>query len=419
VNLTFLNEQIAKLERRIAYIENNPSRTDLKTNKELYELELNGIHELIEAWRADEPFAIMTGLEVIAKSLGFHAWNYIAAGDRVTDPQRYLNAAVQAGYSDHSCDRTLAALGLLLRGEAPLPKMVVSIRFACEPERLTTVAAAQHSSALYYALDNPLGWHYEGLRYVADQMGEMIELAESNIPGIRFDEERFLEMEDNYREARRLARMNYELRKRVPCPIAPKDAFRLDYLGDSKAGLAFMHRRLDEIADRADRGIGGVPEEKLRVAWMATGPFNRETFKILVDKGVSVPWFHFGGAASVYGLVPFGNHEERYGRKLSVLERMAEVAHFSGWAQTADYWVDPLIQACRDLKIDAVVDFLQPGCVVTKGLKKIVATRVQNELGIPVLDLEGRQFFSSPTAEAQMNERLSQVLDVWIENKER
>jgi hypothetical protein len=65
------------------------------------------------------------------------------------------------------------------------------------------------------------------------------------------------------------------------------------------------------------------------------------------------------------------------------------------------------------------VDFLQPGCVVTKGLKTIVATRVKNELGIPVLDLEGRQFFSSPAAEAKMNQRLSDVLDVWIENKGR
>lgn len=418
MDLTFFNEQMKKFERRIKAIEESPSGAFLKTNAELYRLELESLQRTLEAWKSGQPFGIMPGMEMFARIMGFYPWNYIAAGDRVTDPTRYLEAALQAGYSDHSCDRTLTALGLLLRGEMPSPSLVVSMRFACEPERLTTVAAATHSNALYYAIDNPLGWTIEALEYVTEQLWEIIDLAEKSIPGIKYDEDLLLEILHWNDESKKLVRRNYEMRQTIPCPIGPKDAFRLDYLRGSKRGVEHYERRLAEITERAEKGVGAVKEERLRVAWMATGPYSRDTFKILEEMGVSVPWFHYGGAASMYSVVPFGEGEKRYGRKLKPLERVAELAHFSGWAQTADYWIDPLITVCRELKIDAVVDFLQPGCVVTKGLKKIISSRVKNELGIPVLDLEGRQFFNSPAAQAEMNWRLAEFLELCIQNKE-
>ena len=40
----------------------------------------------------------------------------------------------------------------------------------------------------------------------------------------------------------------------------------------------------DELFERADKGIGGVHEEKLRIAWLATGPYGRSTFELLRKK---------------------------------------------------------------------------------------------------------------------------------------
>jgi hypothetical protein len=72
---------------------------------------------------------------------------------------------------------------------------------------------------------------------------------------------------------------------------------------------------------------------------------------------------------------------------------------------------------CQELKIDAVVDFLQVGCITGKNLKRITSQRLENELGIPTLDLEGREHFMSEADRANMNKKLEEFLDMCIANK--
>ena len=174
----------------------------------------------------------------------------------------------------------------------------------------------------------------------------------------------------------------------------------------------------DELLERADKGMGGVPEEKLRLAWLATGPYGRSTFDLLTKKGVSLPWFHHGTAPFYFGVVrnDYGD-DSTYGRKLTPLEEMGRYINANSWAGDANMWVDPLIQVCRELKIDAVVDFLQVGCITTKNLKRITAQRLDEELGIPTLDLEGREFFDTEAGQQEMLRKLEEFLDMCIANK--
>jgi benzoyl-CoA reductase/2-hydroxyglutaryl-CoA dehydratase subunit BcrC/BadD/HgdB len=341
----------------------------------------------------------------------------------VQDARKYYDIVVtKAGYPEHTCDRTMTALGLLLNGELPTPNLVAALRMPCDPERWSYMAAAEYSGALFFGMDNALGVHSDSLRYLADQLGEFIEFAETNVPGIKYDEDKLVELLHMDREAFDLMRRTYELRKRVPCPLSPKDAFRLALLpswySNPVKALGYQRAYTDELFERAELGVGGVGEEKLRVAWLATGPFGGPTFDLLAEKGVSIPWFHYGIAARSFGVVHDAYFEEGfYGRGLSPLEEMARFPNYNAWGDLADKWIDPLIQVCRDLHIDAVIDFLQPGCVVTKCLRQVTSERVKNELGIPVLDLEGREFFDSPAARAEMDRKLETFLDSCIQNR--
>ena len=153
-------------------------------------------------------------------------------------------------------------------------------------------------------------------------------------------------------------RDTYELRKRVPCPISPQDSFRLmampsRYPNPAKV-VEYSRSYRDELFERADKGIGGVPEEKLRIAWLATGPYGRSTFDLLTRKGVSLPWFHYGRAPQYFGVVrdDYGD-ESVYGRKLTPLEELGRFFNANVWAGDSDAWVDPLIKVCQELKIDA------------------------------------------------------------------
>ncbi|MBI2957868.1 MAG: 2-hydroxyacyl-CoA dehydratase [Chloroflexi bacterium] len=420
----FLQDQIEKSCRRLKNIEENPRPEFLQSNKIRYELEMEHAMHTLEAWKAGKPFAVFElGAHQLARPLGFEPMGFIAWGDRVKEPQKYLDIAVtRFGFPEHTCDRTMTALGLFLSGEVPVPRLVTTRRVPCEPERFAAQAAAKYLGALFFEVDKLNSTGYENIAYLAEQMGELIEFAEKSIPGIKYSEEKLVELLEMDQQALNYRRDTYELRKKVPCPISPQDAFRLTmepsrHPNPAKV-LAYCKAYRDELFERAEKGIGGVPEERLRIAWLATGPFGRATFDMLTRKGVSLPWFHYGVGPVSYGVIrdDYGD-DSVYGRKLTPLEDMQRVANANVWGGGADQWVDPLIKACKELKIDAVVDFLQPGCVTTKNLKRITAQRVKEEVGIPTLDLEGREFFTSDASAAEMNRKLEEFLDMCIANK--
>lgn len=418
----FLQDEIKRLQRRLKSIDEHPRPEYLKSNRLRYEVELENFEAVLEGWRDGKPFALLPNVEQLSSALGFeglrHTW-----GDRVRDPQRYLDLVVKNfGFSEHTCDRTMTALGLFVSGELPAPKLVAASRSACDPERWSLMATAKYTGALFFELDRRNSHDYNNIECWAEQAAELIEFASRSVPGIKYSEDRLIELLEMDQKAVNYVRDTYELRKRVPCPISPQDSFRLSskpsrYSNPTKY-LEYCRLYHDELFDRAEKGIGGVPEEKLRVAWLATGPFGRATFDLLTKKGVSLPWFHHGTGPFYFGVIrdDYGD-DSVYGRKLTPLEELGRYLNANSWGGTADDWINPLIKACRELEVDAVVDFLQVGCMTTNGLKKITAQRLKDELGIPTLDLQGRELFATEVGQLEMNRKLEEFLDLCIANK--
>jgi benzoyl-CoA reductase/2-hydroxyglutaryl-CoA dehydratase subunit BcrC/BadD/HgdB len=284
------------------------------------------------------------------------------------------------------------------------------------------MATAKYAGALFFELDRRVSCDYENIQCLAEQVAELIEFAKMSIPGIKYDEAKLIELQEMDAEAIRILRDTYELRKRVPCPISSQDCFRLirQPSRSSNPSRVLEYDRIyrNELFERAEKGIGGVAEEKLRIAWVNTGPYARQTFDLLNRKGVSMVWFHSGGTPVSFGVVrdDYGD-DSVYDRKLTPMQELVRHYNTSTWAGTADEFIEPLVQACRDLKVDAVVDFLQVGCIVGKNTKRIVSQRLREELGIPTLDLEGRQFYTSEADQIDMNKRLDEFLDMCIANK--
>ena len=63
---------------------------------------------------------------------------------------------------------------------------------------------------------------------------------------------------------------------------------------------------------------------------------------------------------------------------------------------------------CRDLGLDAIINYNMLGCSATLGLKKLVEERAEKELAIPVLQLEGKQWDADYASEAVINTRLDE-----------
>ncbi|MBI2856700.1 MAG: 2-hydroxyacyl-CoA dehydratase [Chloroflexi bacterium] len=420
----FVDEQIQNLQRRVKAIAENPRPEFLKANKLRYEIELENMLRVKEAWGQGRPFAVLRGIVALTRPLGFEYMGYIEWGDRVRDPQRYRNIAVgKLGFPEHTCDRTMTSLGLFLSGEVPVPRLLTTLRVPCDPERWSSQAAAEFGGVLYFELARLNSNDYENIHNAAEQFGELIEFAEKSVPGIKYDEDRLVELLQMDQQAYNYFYDSFELRKRVPCPLSAQDCFRLAtvpsrYPNPQKA-LEYARMYHDELFERAEKGVGGVKEEKLRIAWMATGPYGKSTYDLLAKKGVSMVWFHYGTGAHSYGAIRSVYGDNTYGRKLTPLEELARVEHWTANAWGGDYelWTDSLVRICKELKVDAVVDFLQMGCVTTNSLKKISAERLKKEVGVPTLDLPGREQFATEEETIQMNQKLEEFLDLCIANK--
>jgi len=335
-----------------------------------------------------------------------------------------MNIAVgKFGFPDHTCDRTMTALGLFLSGEVPLPRLMTSHRVPCDPIRWSTTAAAKYGGVLFYDISRLNSCGFQNLQCSAEQIEDLVEFAEKSMPGIKYDESKLIEDLEIDARAAQYMYETYELRKKVPCPISPQDVFHTNRVPSRyphpEKMLEYYRMYRDELAERAAKGKGGVPEEKLRIAWLATGPYGRSTFDLLARKGVALPWFHIGAAAHTFGLAraDYGD-ESVYGRKLTPLQELVVNWNTNTWADNnINKWVETLITACRDLKIDAVVDFLQIGCIVTKNVKRITAQRVWEELRIPTLDVEGRELVANEGAQAELNKKLEEFVDMCIAKK--
>jgi hypothetical protein len=73
---------------------------------------------------------------------------------------------------------------------------------------------------------------------------------------------------------------------------------------------------------------------------------------------------------------------------------------------------------CRQVGIEGLVHFLQPGCVTCNSLARVLGDRVENELGIKNLYIEGWAQDLEKHNEADFEAKLEDWLKVSLAEKE-
>ena len=419
--MNFYEAEIIKCERRIKKIEENPDPVKFRSNKILYEIERDLNIARLRDWREGKPF--IEGLTPpLIRAMGFEPLDLDICADRSTVDRSRFDTIRALGLPDYACDRTVVCIDMCLKKELPPPNLIVSHNCACDPIKLAYNTVGRLFNAPVACLDFGLEANNDTLRYVTDQMGEIIEFAQKKVPRVKYDESKLIELQTYDRAAYGYLNDIYQLRKRVPCPIAGRDAFRLplppSYYPDQAKALEYFRIWRDEMQERADKGIGAVNEEKLRVLWAVSGPFYTDPFSFLEKRGVSIPWFQFDMAMRWSGVkYPLYGDKTEYGRKLAPLEEEARMMNSLSWGGLAQRWVDDTLFVCRDLKIDAIINFKQVGCTATVGLAKILEDCAERELGIPTLHFEGRQLDPSYFDPVQVNTQLNVFVDSCLRRK--
>lgn len=417
----YLEEEIVKYERRIKRIKENPDPYRMHSNLTLYEIERDSrIYEL-ESARAGVPVA--SGGGPITRAMGFAPYSGgFSAADRLSTGnwKKYWDLALAAGFPELGCDRTVLAITLLSSGDIPPVDFVVAYNDACQPSLHSSMATARHFKVPVFIIDRGFDYDEDNLRYVAQQYEEMVEFAESKFPGMKLDMDKLEEALSYAREGEKVYHDIYELRKRKPCPTNPRDAqyerAPVWYSTFPDRMLKYLKEYRDELYERAEKSIGRMREERVRINWTCVGlNYDADIYKWMGDQGVSIPLYQYGIAARTYLACPwlkgYGDETE-FGRRLSPLEEEAKFWLQNSWNGRGERWIRDVLWTARDLECDGIVHMLQTGCRQVIGLSKLLADAAERELGIPVLNVECRGIVPEGYSTNEWRQKLSGFFDL-------
>jgi hypothetical protein len=419
--MNLLDVLIERSARRLKAVNENPDPSKLRSNRLAYELEYNEFCAMRDAWRQGKPFSMGLGAN-LSRALGFQPIGYpLVVARFLEEAPRYRQVVLNTGMPEHLCDFITLGNAAGYAGDLPPLSFIFVEKGECSVSTYAQRALAEHYGVPMFTIDDPLEYNEENVKYVADQLGELIEFAERKIPGIKYNRDRHLELQEADSIAYTYLHKDWELRKQVPLPMSSRDSFHQpgeflpSMFADSKKALEYWKVRIEEIEEQAARGM--EQEEKLRALWVWVAPLYIDFFSILESRGVVLPVAVSGATGWHSGRRGAIGDTKEFGRKLSPLEEEARMEIGWSWRQLGKDWEDEILYSCRELKCEAIIYYQFNACLLTAPMAKLVADRAEKELGVPTLIIPGRPMNPASISPAEFESRLTEFLDMVLTRK--
>ncbi len=326
------------------------------------------------------------------------------------------------------CDQVTLKLGLLKQEGLPKPDLIAGDSHACDVDHVCffRTAGDLFNIPVFY-IDIPL--HQDdkptlaSISYVADQMGEFIEWAESKIPGVKYDEAKHIEMLEMEHMGHVYSREIYQLIKHVPCPIAPGEAFIRGFIGvdlsvypNMKKAVEYARIFRDELGERVASGKGPYPEERLRLLWAGAGHSveSSKFYKLFMERKVAVPVAARGYRRQIFSKQG-ASWVPDYGVKLSPLQEEAALVSHDWWGGPSKRWIGNILDLARNIGAHGIIHLQVIGCTPMNSMGSVVAERAEKELGIPTLNLQVRYMDPDYMSKERFEEVVSPFIDKCFE----
>jgi benzoyl-CoA reductase/2-hydroxyglutaryl-CoA dehydratase subunit BcrC/BadD/HgdB len=346
------------------------------------------------------PFDLLTAMGATSCFAEFVGAMLAATGD----VDRFIESAEQAGYAGDSCGYHRSVMGAALNGLMPEPDFLIATTCPCTGGIAVMENLARHFNKDLFLLTVPLENSEKSVRYLADQIREMVEFVSSHT-GDALDLEKLRETVERTNRARELLAETYQLACAVPSPtngrmLANFGIAMLLLLG-TEAGVTVAREYRDDFSDRVEKGIAGVPGERHRLLWIQ----NRIQFKnplvdllendfktsIVIDELNTINWDPIDPDD------PFID-----------MARRAIINPFNGWGARR---VEHLKKLAVDYRIDGAVNPCNWGCRQGAGARGLLAKELK-EIDIPVLNLEVDCVDPRNFSEGQLRTRIEAFVEM-------
>ena len=221
----------------------------------------------------------------------------------------FADTAEACGFPHEICSYARMSIGSMIRdrgfsGPFPTPDFLVGLEGLCNMHVKWVEIMSRYLNVPLFVMDMPTlylhplnTWGYEAekdaVEYFVEQEYKYIDFAEQ-VTGKKVNEEKLIASWNNSRRNHALWDEIMELWRSVPSPVSIKSLFTCENLIVSIYGreetIEVLTALRDELKERVEHGISGIPDEKYRLMWHAQPPW--------FDMGL-LRYFEENGAAFV------------------------------------------------------------------------------------------------------------------------
>jgi benzoyl-CoA reductase/2-hydroxyglutaryl-CoA dehydratase subunit BcrC/BadD/HgdB len=355
----------------------------------------------------------------------FYALDMVPVGVEVLDTMTmtleegiapYLDLSIERGLPETMCSAQRAVVGMLEAGVLGKPDLLVNGALGgCDPNTKIFEYMGEKFDIPTLFIDVPYYHDKRSFKYYEQGFKEVVKILEE-VSGNKLDEDRLREVCSLSNKANELAMEISDLKRHVPNPVPNYYnmnhlATKLSKLGTQDA-VDFYQIAYDRSLDRFKKGKHVLPEERLRFMFMYTGIYFDNSFHA---------WFQEEkGISYIMDMLIFSDHvpyidtrntDTMLAGLAAINMNLPMTRQLKGSNNFHGGWISDLLYYVEKYKADCVVFTGHTACKQVWGIYRMVADRIQKELGTPTLRMEADGWDSRTTSLEVLKEQWEEFFE--------
>ena len=307
----------------------------------------------------------------------------------------FIDFVNKAGYGDNLtiCNAQRPFISLAIQGAAPIPDLLFYLSTPCNSLSMSYQVFQNLTKIPSFNLDIPY-WaynqednYYDGktVDYVIEQVKNCINWLDNNT-SLKFEEERFKQTMGLCNQARGYVLEFNELLKAVPCPVTSQTGFgnflTMVARGGTSDAVKVTKSMRDMAAVNVKNKIGGVPDEKIRIAWPYTHVFFDQALLSWIERSFNAVVIM--DLLGHYKVLPHDTSTIENCYK-SLGEGILDASMVGKCRGPIEYYIEYMINYIKDYKIDCVIMPMHFACKHVSIMGQVTSEAIKEEIGIPTL----------------------------------
>jgi benzoyl-CoA reductase/2-hydroxyglutaryl-CoA dehydratase subunit BcrC/BadD/HgdB len=339
--------------------------------------------------------------EELPKYTGIYDWD---ASSKVLDNSKKF-------IPEYICSANRYMVASVLEGIVPPPNLIIHTSQPCDSGAGIYPALSAYLNIPMFSFDMPYWADERTNEYIADQVASLVEFLEKTTKR-KLDYDRLRQVMEYSNQAQFYKNAIYELGKTKPCPIGGKLLHRMEQAWRELTGLPGLVDYFGKIHQFAKENVlngrGFLPEEKIRLGY------------VYVQHGIYgdlVNWMEDEYKANIVidymtprNMVIFEDLSTPRKMFKALAYKLTNMPMGYQSRGPASYYLDTMVNMCRDFKVDAAVFGGHVACKQNWAMVALLRDKLRDELSIPMLAFEYDLFDPRVATKEEVKEKLDTFL---------